>query len=350
LRIGALVGSHLVVIAMVGGIYLTFSALQRDYGTTARRANLLLLGLEERDLASAQGAVDAAHATVIFRTAIVDAAARSSRGARAFAGIHRISYVTPDSPPLRLVGGTWPPTADPTDLTPVAINQEFAHRYRVALRDEITWEVGGVPLPTRIVAVYEGRSPLRLVPDAAAFFPPGFLEHAPRTSAWAVRCPDEKSALAIEAAVKKNGVVCLDLVAANRFLESGLARLNGLFVFGTLLGLAMGTVNVIAISSGDRVGRSRELSLLVAVGAARRQIVCAALVEHFGWALPTAIVATIGALAATAWFQPLGPGQSVTEALPVLIGVCLGISLVTGGAQWAAERALLFGPGHLREV
>ncbi len=229
--------------------------------------------------------------------------------------------------------GEWKGRADGS-VVPIAVDEGLARELKVALGDEIVWDVQGVPVPSR-VAVLRDVEWARFEPNFFVVFPEGPLDAAPQSYVLLSRVeePERRARLQRSVVEAHPNVSTLDLAQVQRAIESVLDKVVLAIRFMALFSLAAGAVVLAGAVAASRFQRVREGALLRTLGARRSQLLQILLAEY----------AVLGALAAgaaillstaAAWalvrfvfggtFSLPGP-----ELLALLLAV-LGLTLVVG--------------------
>jgi putative ABC transport system permease protein len=229
--------------------------------------------------------------------------------------------------------GEWKGRADGS-VVPIAVDEGLARELKVALGDEIVWDVQGVPVPSR-VAVLRDVEWARFEPNFFVVFPEGPLDAAPQSHVLLSRVEDPERRARLQRSVVEAhpNVSTLDLAQVQRAIESVLDKVVLAIRFMALFSLAAGAVVLAGAVAASRFQRVREGALLRTLGARRSQLLRILLAEY---AVLGALSAGAAILLSTAagWalvrfvfggsFSLPGP-----ELLALLLGV-LGLTLVVG--------------------
>ena len=229
--------------------------------------------------------------------------------------------------------GEWKGRADGS-VVPIAMDEGLARELKVALGDEIVWDVQGVPVPSR-VAVLRDVEWARFEPNFFVVFPEGPLDAAPQSVVLLARVEDPEGRARLQRSVVEAhpNVSTLDLAQVQRAIESVLDKVVLAIRFMALFSLAAGAVVLAGAVAASRFQRVREGALLRTLGARRSQLLRILLAEY---AVLGALAAGAAILLSTAagWalvrfvfggsFSLPGP-----ELLALLLAV-LGLTLVVG--------------------
>ena len=177
----------------------------------------------------------------------------------------------------RLVAGRWFPearAASPRDtLGQVSLDVAVAHELGVKVGDEITWDVQGVHIPTRVTSLREV-SWARFEPNFFAVFEPRALAHAPQQFALLANVPGDSAVAELQRTVVRRypNVSSIDLSLVQRTIGSILDKVTMAVRFLALLTLALAVPVVFSAVVATQRERIREGVLLKTLGATRRQI------------------------------------------------------------------------------
>jgi putative ABC transport system permease protein len=231
----------------------------------------------------------------------------------------------------RLAAGTFTGSfnekADPGPI-PISMEEGLFRDMRLKLGDEITWDVQGVLLRTRVTSVrtVEWR---RLEPNFFVVFPLGVLEQAPATYLAAVRAgtPADSARLQRAVAAAFPGISAIDLSSIERTLDGIFSRIavaiEAMSLFTAATGLAVLASAVVA----GRRQRSRETALLRTLGATGCQLARIELAEN---AVLGALAGTVGCLLSLFANELLARCLFKTPAASPPLALLTGVAVVTG--------------------
>ena len=214
---------------------------------------------------------------------------------------------------------------DAAALAPVSLEEGVAEELGVGIGDQITWDVQGVEIPTRITSLRRVDW-ARFEPNFFAVFPPAVLAEAPQT--WVLltraRSPSERAQVQRVVVQRFANVAILDLTLLQDALNQVIGRVSLVIRFLAGFSLATGFVVLLGAVASGRLQRIREGVLLKTLGATRRQIGAILATEYL--LLGTLAALTGGALA-------VGAGWALARWLfEVPFGVPWGSLLVLAGA------------------
>lgn len=199
-----------------------------------------------------------------------------------------------------LISGVWHPAYDPArEVTPVSLEEGIARDLGLGLGDEITFDVQGVPLSTRVASLrrVDWR---RVQPNFFVVFPPGVLESAPAFYVAVTRTASAQQSAALQRAVveKFPNVSSIDLTLVLNTLDSILQKVSLAMRFMALFTVATGLLVLAGAILVSRHQRMRESILLRTLGASGAQIRRILVAEYVSLGLLAAVAAGAMSLAA----------------------------------------------------
>ncbi len=214
---------------------------------------------------------------------------------REYRSTYRDSVVSSE----RIVLGTWWGAGDDSVGAPVSISVEvgLAEELGVSLGDEITWDVQGVPIASRITSLREVDW-ARFETNFFVVFRPGALEAAPQTLVTLVRVDSASERGLIQRAVVDRfaNISALDLSTVQRALDDILGKVGAAIRFMAFFTLAAGLVVLLGSLATSRAQRLRETVLLKTLGASRAQVSRVAVAEYLALGTLAALAGLILAL------------------------------------------------------
>lgn len=234
--------------------------------------------------------------------------------------------------------GSFDARADPGPI-PISMEEGLFRDMRLKLGDEITWDVQGVPLRTRVTSVraVEWR---RLEPNFFVVFPGGVLEQAPATYLAAVRAetPADSARLQKAVAAAFPGVSAVDLSSIEKTLDGIFSRIAAAIEAMSLFTAATGLAVLASAVLAGRRQRFRETALLRTLGATGSQLAKIEFAENAVLGSLGGIVGCVLSLLANellANFLFKTPEASPPLALLAAVAVVTGATLAIG---WLAGR------------
>ncbi len=163
--------------------------------------------------------------------------------------------------------------SDGEQLPPVSLETGIADDLGVGLGDQITWDVQGVLIPTRVASLREVDW-ARFEPNFFAVFPASVLEGAPQT--WvlltAVPAAEQRARVQRDIVQRFPNVAVLDLTQVQQTLDETLGRISLAIRFLAAFSIATGFIVLLGAISAARLERVRQSVLLKTLGATRSQI------------------------------------------------------------------------------
>ncbi len=191
--------------------------------------------------------------------------------------------------------------ADPAGVVPLSLEEDIAKNMKVGIGDEITLDVQGIPIRTRVTS-------LRRV-DWSKFnlnffmvFPPGVLEDAPGFHVVTTRTPTPAASgdLQRELAGKFANVTAIDLTLILETVRDILGKISTVVTvlagFTVLAGLPI----LIGTLLNGRDVRLKESVLLRTLGASAKQVRIILVIEYAALGILSALTGVLLAVAASA--------------------------------------------------
>lgn len=175
-------------------------------------------------------------------------------------------------------------------VVPISVEETLFHDMQLKLGDEISWDVQGVPIRSRVTSkrTVEWR---RMEPNFYVVFPEGVLEPAPKFYIAALRSasPDDSARLQRVLVGAFPNISAIDLTLIRQTLDSIFSKVAFVIQFMALFTGVTGIIVLVGSILTGRYQRIRETVLLRTLGATRRQLIQIQVVEY-------AILGGLGAL------------------------------------------------------
>ncbi len=254
---------------------------------------------------------------------------------------YRSSYRDAPGEAEKVVAGAWwrpgewkGRVARAGEAVPIALDANLARELRLAVGDEVAWDVQGVTVRSRVAALRDVQW-VRFSPNFFVVFPEGPLDSAPRTYVVLARVEDEarRSALQREVVEAHPNVSTLDLTQVQRAIESVLDKVVLGVRFMALFSVAAGALVLAGAVASSRQQRVREGALLRTLGATRLQLVRILLAEYVvlgALAAATAILLSTVAAWALVRFVFEGKFALPGPSLLVLVLGIVGLTILVG--------------------
>lgn len=244
----------------------------------------------------------------------------------------------------KLTAGSWPQKAT-NDVIPVSLDVGIAKDLRVAMGDEIVWDVQGVPMSTRVAALREVDW-RRVQPNFFVVFPSASLEAAPAFHIMTTRADSTEVSANLQRAIAQKfpTVSTIDVTLILQTIDSVLGKVAFVIQFMALFTVLTGLLVLTGAILTGRFQRVQESVLLRTLGAARSQVRHILLVEYAALGVLaglTGVLLSVGGAWALSRFV-----FQVEFVLPVtIVVVSLGtVSALTMAIGWLGSRGVLDEP------
>jgi putative ABC transport system permease protein len=241
----------------------------------------------------------------------------------------------------KLIAGQWhAQLTNTSEVVPISVEDGIAKELQIGLGDEVTFDVQGVPLKTRVASLREVDW-RRVQPNFFVVFPRGALDGAPAMHVLVTRVAsgEESAKLQREVVGKFPTVSAIDLTLILQTLDSVLTKISFVIRFMAMFTVLTGLLVLAGALITGRFQRIQESILLRTLGASRSQIFRVLLVEYLALGLLAALTGVVLATSA-AWalsvfvFKagftlPLAPQLVALLAVPALT-VLAGLMMSRG--------------------
>jgi len=169
--------------------------------------------------------------------------------------------------------GVWPAPRRGTNMTPVSVEEGIARDLKLALGDELVFDVQGV-LMTNQVAHIRKVDWKRVQPNFFVVFPTGVLEDAPGFHIITTRVAGREESAAMQKALVRAvpTVSAIDLTLVLDTVDAILGKISFVIRFMALFTVATGLIVLAASVLTGRYQRIQETILLRTLGASRGQV------------------------------------------------------------------------------
>jgi putative ABC transport system permease protein len=202
----------------------------------------------------------------------------------------------------KIIAGRWEPrVTNAQAAVPISVEDSIAKELHVGLGDEITFDVQGVPIKTRVASLREVDW-RRVQPNFFMVFPLGVLEHAPVMNVLVTRVgsAQESARLQREVVSKFPNVSAIDLTLVLETLDSILNKISFVVRFMAMFTVLTGGLVLVGALATGRFQRVQESILLRTLGASRSQVFRVLLAEYLALGILAALTGVLLASAA-AW-------------------------------------------------
>jgi putative ABC transport system permease protein len=234
----------------------------------------------------------------------------------------------------KVVAGRWWGRTRADSIPPVSLEKGVATDLVVTPGDELTWDVRGSAIRTRVANLREVEW-RRFETNFFVVFPSGVLEAMPQMLVMLVRADSAttRGRLQRQVAERFPNITILDLSQIQQALEAILDRGALIVRFLALFSLATGAIVLVGSVSASRLQRIREAVLLKTLGATRGQVLHILVAEYTALgvlaALMSAVLASVAGWALAKWVFA-APYQLPVLALSLLTLLLIGLTLGVG--------------------
>ena len=262
--------------------------------------------------------------------------------ASAYRGELRATYQDTLTVAEKLIDGTW--TGKVTDGQPIQISLEqgYARRISVKVKDKITFNVQGMLIETQVGSIREVNWG-RFQTNFRVVFPTGVLEAAPQFHVLMTRVPSKELSAKYQGAVVRAfpnvSVIDLDLVL--KLLDELLGKIG--FVIRFMAGFSMATGWIVLLSAvlTSKNQRIKESILLRTLGASKKQVLAINAIEYFFIGTFAAATGLILALSGSWLLARFSFEASFSPPiLPVIILLLVVVLLVVITGVWSTRNVL----------
>jgi len=291
---------------LVTTLYLVQNSIVKDLALNASSsgANLLLFDVQQDQAAPIDSIIHARGFKVTQQSpvvpmriasingrsteSIVGDSAKNRRAGWAVRREYRSTYRDSITAGETLTAGKWfapersgaAPFA-PGDTGEVSLDAGVAGELKVKLGDEITWNVQGIDIPTRVTSLRDVKW-TRFEPNFFAVFPSRVLRDAPHQFTVLANVPGVLDVATVQRDLVRRfpNVSSIDLSLLTETIGKIVARVSTAVRFMALFSVIMGIPVLFSAVSSTRRERIRESVLLKTLGATRAQIMRILLTEY----------------------------------------------------------------------
>jgi putative ABC transport system permease protein len=333
-------------------LYLVRESLLREFrgATGGDRPNLLFFDIQDDQLAGLQAVLRAGGAEERQEAPIVTMRISALKGRPveeilrdralrlpgwALRREYRSTYRGSLTDTEKIVAGSFVGRVPPgTEIVPVSLEEDLAKEMQVGLGDEITFDVQGVPIRTRVASL-RAVEWQRLQPNFFVVFPQGVLESAPQFHVVAARVRSPAHSATVQQAVVRAypNVSAIDLALVLETFDDIFARVSLVVKFMAAFVVATGVIVLVGAVLTAQFQRVRESVLLRTLGATRRQVRQILLVEYGVLGVLAAVTGSLLAVAAS-WLLMRFVFATSFAAPPLLllatVAAVAAVTLATG--------------------
>ncbi|MEH6407022.1 MAG: FtsX-like permease family protein [Leeuwenhoekiella sp.] len=181
-----------------------------------------------------------------------------------------------------LAQGEWIPEVSSTENVPISVSDNFAEDAKVAVGDEVIFNVQGLPLKTTVGSV-RTVDWSRLQLNFSIVFPKGVLEKAPQFGVITTNVSDENASASLQQEIVKKypNISILDLRQVLTVIEGILDKISLIINFMAFFSIITGIIVLLGAVRTSKYQRIRESVLLRTLGARSNQIMKILALEYF---------------------------------------------------------------------
>lgn len=208
--------------------------------------------------------------------------AKDTSNSNAFRGEIRATYQDSLTAAEKIIDGEWTGKAEKDAPIYISLEQGYAKRLKVKLKDKIVFNVQGMLIPT-VVGSFREVNWGRMQTNFRVVFPTGVLEDAPQFHVLMTRIPSKEASAKYQGAVVRSfpnvSVIDLDLVL--ELVDELLSKIG--FVIRFMAGFSMATGWIVLLSAvlTSKNQRIKESILLRTLGASGKQVLIINAIEYF---------------------------------------------------------------------
>jgi putative ABC transport system permease protein len=260
--------------------------------------------------------------------------AKDTSNANAFRGEIRATYQDSLTAAEKIIGGEWIGKVDEDAPIYISLEQGYAKRLKVKLKDKIVFNVQGMLIPT-VVGSFREVNWGRMQTNFRVVFPTGVLEDAPQFHVLMTRIPSKEVSAKYQGAVVRKfpnvSVIDLDLVL--ELVDELLSKIG--FVIRFMAGFSMATGWIVLLSAvlTSKNQRIKESILLRTLGASGKQVLIINAIEYFFLGVLAAGAGLILSLSGSWLLAKYSFDATFTPPLiPILIlfSIVVGLVVLTG--------------------
>lgn len=223
----------------------------------------------------------------------------------------------------------------------VSISDSMAETLKLAIGDEVVFDVQGIPIKTYIGSIRK-IDWQRIQTNFIFVFPGGVIDKAPQFYVLMTRTPDKVKASLFQQELVQffPNISAIDLGLILETVDGFFDKVAYVIRFMALFSLITGIIVLIGAISNSRFARLKENVLLRTLGAVRKQIVWLTLVEYtylgFIAGFTGSLLSIMSAWALSVFFFEI----SFTPDFNNLVTISLSVALITVAIGWLNTRSV----------
>ncbi|MSU64457.1 MAG: FtsX-like permease family protein [Pedosphaera sp.] len=214
---------------------------------------------------------------------------------------YRSTYRSKPVDSEKVIAGKWHDRNDSdSGSISVSVEEGIARSLAVELGDELTFDVQGVPVVTRVASLREVDW-RRLQPNFFIVFPEGSIDEAPAFHVFVLRVKSAEQSAQMQREVVKRfpNISAIDLTMVLKAVESVLGKISFVIRFMALFTVGTGLLVLVASVLTGRYQRLQEATLLRTLGASRGQVLQVLIAEYVALGTLAALTGMILAVTAS---------------------------------------------------
>lgn len=229
-----------------------------------------------------------------------------------------------------LAGSLQPRVEAGKDSVLVSMEKGIADRLKLAIGDEVVFDVQGVPVRTTVGSV-RAVDWQRVQPNFFVVFPEGVLEEAPQFHVVVTRIDDPQTSARFqqETVSRFPNVSMIDLSLILGTLNDILGKVSLIVRFMALFSVFTGVIVLVGVVTNSRLQRMQESVLLKTLGGSRNQVLKIMTIEYLFLGVIGALTGVVLAFAATWILAVFVFNISYVPAFIPVLAVVGGIALIT---------------------
>ncbi|RZK54863.1 MAG: FtsX-like permease family protein, partial [Pedobacter sp.] len=260
--------------------------------------------------------------------------AKDTSNNNAFRGEIRATFQDSLTAAEKIIDGEWTGKTEKDAPVYISLEQGYAKRLKVKLKDKIVFNVQGMLIPT-VVGSFREVNWGRMQTNFRVVFPTGVLEDAPQFHVLMTRVPSKEVSAKYQGAVVRQfpnvSVIDLDLVL--ELVDELLSKIG--FVIRFMAGFSMATGWIVLLSAvlTSKNQRIKESILLRTLGASGKQVLIINAIEYFFLGVLAAGAGLILALSGSWLLAKYSFDATFSPPLiPILVlfSIVVGLVVITG--------------------
>lgn len=241
--------------------------------------------------------------------------------------------------------GEWVGDVGNEEVIPISVAENFANDARVGVGDQVTFNVQGVLMDTRVASIREvdwGRMQLNF----SVVFPKGTLEKAPQFHVFTTKVPDERASADLQQSLVRQfpNISIIDLRQVLNIVSGILDKIAWVINFMAFFSIVTGIIVLVGAVRTGKYQRIRESVLLRTIGARSRQILKITALEYLYLGVLGSLAGILFSLVSSQLLATLVFETSfVPSYIPFLI-LFPGISLLVLFIGMANSRSVIKSP------